>query len=768
MAEAFNPDIGMDIGRTNLGNISPATMSLGSVGSGLGRAISQAFGGGSGGGEGKPTEAELTRRFLSAATDRINRVASSDLSDSEKRTRIAVTAAEAIALNPTLREGITGYINDIYGIESIPDAVKSPQQLMIDEFKNAEGNTDIVNSITFQSMNRETGEIDQNKFNNLVLDRIKWEADVNTQKADTEALQGVSQAQAKLNFFGAPEQGIKGEADKWQALFERDAAQFFGGSILAKYAVTAGGQIDTIEDANRAVMTLEQRKAEQKATLMESLRKTSLDLTDKELEKEVELLLSPYDKRIAFLKQPAELLTKISADMKVVNELLKTSGDIRGEQLNSIIDSIGEKALGITGLSNVPEVRAMIGADFATLGEFKAAFLDYVATRKETPNQTILNSSSAKSGLRYSTFTSPVTQLDPDGNPVVAPTGTLNPEQQKLYNQMTDQDRQEKVNSFTATVVGWSQMTPEIIDAALPDVDFSLRMIQEQDQKKLSSGQLKYMFSDNFFKMLGGVETNTPKNADMIYSVADSALVDQFSRNFMDLDNQLRIAGIPFGLVIKDNKVSLNVTEATLKQSPEARKLIADVGSKDPDKIMEYLSRNRFGKALIGQSAVDMVEFTQSLDNINYIIARTISLDPAQQQRFPKLVGAFKSQVAEYNNRTLKSAAEVAGAPAVAALGMPEQYRQYIPTFIEYNAILDKIASGQATPEDMSRRDVLFGELPPELSDTENPVYMKAKQDVYESTKTSGLTSEGTVPQADTGRFSPGKVIRWKDIVGGR
>lgn len=700
MAEAFAPEIGMDIGSSNVRTTTGVSIDLSGAGSALGKMFSKP--------EVKMTEAEIKRQRLMPLQESWKRIDESDLPVSQKKVMKSVVSSQFIGANIDLSSDVTAALNATEGIESPAEGMMSPAQLMIKDFEADDANKDIVGSFKLQALN-DDGTFDDAKYSNLVLGEMQRTYESKRLKKATEDLMSADKVQSEASFFGVPGQEKPSISDQWATLSQQDADQYFNAEIATKFVVNLEGAIDLPEAAAQAAGLLEQRKAEQKQIMMEALRKTGLDLTDPKVEKELAVILSPYDRKIALLKQPAEDLKVLAADLKNMSDALKARQDISAARGADILNSVIESATGLQGVGYMPEVKAAFGTKLTLDGRVDEALTQFVVKNGQTPAQAIVTSPQALLGLKYSDVTRPYTTLGPDGTPVQSQPGDVSPDVDARIAAMSETDRVKTINAAVATMASASSLSPEQLEFALPTIHDGLVIMQKTEQK-LDTGQLKYMFGRDFFKLVENTAAKRPDVAPAFAANADVAIVDQIGRNVADIRRSLEaveeaVGFKVFKLVVNKGNLEITIDPEAIKKNQKLRSIIADVGSEDATKVIKAFESRGFVGAMLGTKGTSPVSISTSLDNINYLTANILTLDPQLQQLFPKSLTKLKAEMEEFNTLNYRGmVAEEITTKFAATKALPQDLSSN-PDALIVGEVAGKIKAQTATEQDLLRSD---------------------------------------------------------------
>lgn len=711
MAEAFSPEIGMDIGASNVRTTSGVSVDLSGVGSTIGKMFSKP--------EVKVTEAEIKRQRLQPLQETWSRIDSSDLPDSRKKILKSEASRQFIGANIDLSSEVTSALKSTEGVETPAEGVITAQEFVIKDFERDDNNKDIVGLLKIQSLN-DDGTLNTEMYNNKIYQEIQKKYELSVLKKETEERLTGSKQAAKISFFGIPEQGIVGEADKWAEFAKNDAEQFFNKDIATKFVVNADKFIDSPEAAAEAVGILEKRRDVIKNDIISSIRKTSIDLSDKEVEAEINAIMSPYDLKIAFLKQPAADLKRLTEDFKSINEIIKTRQDISSAQGSDIANSVLEKATGIKGVGYIPSVQQALGNYLLTDGTVTQSITEYIIKNKQTPLQAIGNSPQALSGLSYTSVMRPSTVLTDDGTPQQTQPGEVTPETENRLSQMPVEDRKKTIDAAVATMATYPSLTPDQLEYALPSINDSLVLMQKSEQK-MDNGQLKYMFRPEFFKMVEDVAVKRPDAVPSFAATADNAILDQLDRNISDMRRSLEAveesAGSKiFKMVVSNGRLTIIIDPDAINKSQELRAIIAEVGSNDAMKVIESVESRGFSGALLGFRAANPTLVRTSLDNVNYLSANVLTLSPELQKVFPKSLGKIKNEMSEFNTidyQKLSQRETLTKFKATEALTQqPEMLGRNInqdmsnnPDALTVGEVAGKIREQTATEEDLLRSD---------------------------------------------------------------
>lgn len=775
MAEAFSPQIGIDIGASNVRPSSPISVDMSGIGRSLAAAFSQPE-------PAKLTEAEYKRVAMEPFSEALKRIKESNLSPTQKKTRVALMAGAFVDENPTLSSDVKSVLALNYGIENVEEALKSPMQLMLDDFKADEKNKERVSVFFIDSLN-DDGTQDEAKFNGLILDYINRENRLNILLADTKEDLAGDRELAKVNFFGSPERKVKGRSDELAEAMRQDAESYYNVEIAQKFIFSSKGTIDTPAAAQEAVAMLEKRKMEMEARILEDLRQTSLDLTSEEVKKEIEVILSPYTQKIAFLKQPAEVLNKTVADLETIQKGLQAQRNASTAQGLDIINQVLENATGIPGLGYQEEAQKVFVNTILTEGGGNNAIIEYTGKNKKTPIQAIVTSPQFTKGLTYSALSAPYTTLDSEGNPSVAAPGFVTPETEQRISGMTEEQKRATVDAGIATIVSGPTLNPAQYDASLPTLSDTLLIMQGEGQVKLEPGQLKYMFSSNFFDTVKDLSVKAPDLAVPFVATADNAIVDQMDKNLADMRRNLNVVGDYFNLVIEKGVLTLKVDQAVVDQDPQLRAILKEVGTTDVKTILEAFSRSGPVAAILSQSSVNIPKVFESLDNFNYLTANILTLPPELQQGFQKSLGKAKAEILEFNRKPLRTAAVVEGAPTVTALQLSETSQNALPVLTEYYTLMREMDSNppaERLTQITTRLEALKESLPyktkvdsgtiPDRNPFELAIPLKEEnllkklvEDRESSQRVTGRVPEQ--PVLPNQNPAAARRIRWTDIV---
>ena len=691
MANAFAPDIGMDIGGSNYSGRGVVDYS------GVAESFANMFN--------KPkvtqTEASLKRERMVPYADSITKIQESDIPDSRKRILISQVSGSFVSQNPDLSTEVKSVLG-LYGIEDVTSGSKPDAYNAIDSWAKLDANKTLDASLRLKATDPNTGVMDETKYYASAAEFLTLDARL---EANTKITK-VNESEGKAIWDGSTD--TAGSYQSFYNLAQKDAAQRFDAATIVKGTLMIGsnaqGPLDpntlTAEVTIPVITNLTQAMEKQGNAMDRIAIQNHIDISSQEYVAQRKAALSGYQEKIDFLSTNQNNLKALAEASKNIENILTSKYNMETTRAKQALSDYFTVVLGpVMGRSmvNNPDAMLVFWQDYTTLNAEKiAGIADSIAKGGVPVGNMVSASPSNAGGNTFASLSVPQTVLDPNGNPTTIPPGQVTPDTKTRLDGFSTQEKKTIVDTGFAVVKNNAAITsPEAMNHALASVSdmFDLAMISD---KPLSSGQVTNMFSTDMQSLIKKVNTSTDDATRAAFNAkVDSASQDQLQKNWMNLSSQVgvidkAVGGKVFNMSVENGKYTLAINSATVAANPELRKIIRENNVKTPDDLIKAFATNSLYKSMFGEGVVDITKLNESVNNINNITSSIMSLPPELHQAYQATLGYSGRQMTEFNTVATPTKIEAVSAVTTSENAIPENMKKFAPLFDQYFALEDQ------------------------------------------------------------------------------
>lgn len=689
MANAFAPDIGMDIGGSNYSGRGVVDYS------GVAESFANMFD--------RPkvtqTEASLKRERMIPFNEQMTKIDNSELSDAEKITRKNLYATAFVNANTDLSSEVKNY----FGImEEIQKSSKNPAYAAADEWASLEDNKTIAIGLKVAATDPNSGYLDEEKYYSSLFPLISNDAELayNTKEVKRSKDEGEA-------VWNSPA-GTEGSYATLYNLFQKDAEQRYNDKMLSSGLLTIGnaakGPIDpaqlSVEVVIPIVEDLRQAKDKQGYAMDQVAMANKIDISSEKYKAEKESALSGFTQKINFLETNSKNIAKFAETVGKIKQTLSDKYQIDGIKADRLIEA---QFIGVFGSQFGPAaarsqvVKDTLMMNFVNMSdEALTKLADSMAKGKKSLETTIASSVANQEGYTYSSLSTPQTVLDSAGNPTLATPGIITEKEKQELSTYTSENKKNNVDTAFAVRENVSTITtPEMLDHALAS-EFKMQNILQNDTKPLNPSQTKKFFSTDTLNLIRKVNELGDDNLKTSFNQKlDATSTDQLSKQWTELVAQVdavneAIGAKAFTAVVENNQFKFIIDPTTAATNAELRKVIRENNVKTADDLFKAFSKVTLTGSLKGASVVDPSKVTASLESINHITTTVMTLPPELQQFYQKTLSYSSRQMAEFNAKPVVTKFDATVSSSLAEGSIPENLKKYQPLFDQYFALEDQ------------------------------------------------------------------------------
>ena len=768
MAQAFAPEIGMDIGASNVTAKSGVSVDFSSVGRILGSVFEPPA---------APSEGSLKRIALDEVGETFY-----TLRQVQSPVEKAVRGAEAIAR-----------FKSVYGeysteIDNMATSIlgKTWEDYTPDSLLNKSTSAFLETDVgRFAQQSAVTEAMKDGGFDYKVYDSAirKAETDYFAKRAAVDQMKTNKElrgAQFDQQFYGTPvvndQTGVTEYKGGYLDVLEKDVSNIVAEVTTDQKIVNVFSNPSPQALAEVTTALASRREVAKREALNDALELGG-DISQEELKAAVEAKLAPIDNIIAIVGQGQKITETISGYYKTHAEAIANMNNLQKQQINAGI------------------IKLLIDSGVAPT-DSTIDYLGQVLLSQTPPDKLLEISKSIPGMLKNPVMNGTVLLGVPSATSTVNPDGTVvetvtpgteetKAELAKLTPvQLTDMV--SMAGSFHQSA-NWKKATPDALPK-LMNTSIGAMVKASEGAEPLSAGALiKFTGGTGMYEMAAAFASSPDGQARLLPNM-DGFLTDQWRKNtsVLAILNQATTGGTSsyFLHSIENGKYTLKVNPEALRTSPELQKAVQKSGgSNDGWVVLETAYKEGFLNSMFGGKQVNLDKIRDSAKALEAINAGMSKLGNIRQG-FTKTNNEITTSMQSLSTFTPPTAVEAGASLTRAEENIPANLKQYEPKMTEYFAIKDQIDAGNTSPQLQRRLEAIAKDLPSILTQpTENKVmqnyrtFVEAKRVAGEvSTRTETptpaapsmeMTGTTAAPaQPENPAITP-RRIRWTDIVQG-
>ncbi len=767
MAQAFAPDIGMDIGASNVTAKSGVSVDFSSIGRILGSAFEPPA---------PPSEGSLKR----AALDQVGEVLY-PIRQIQNLVERAVRGAEALARLKTVYGEYGSEIDNMAsGILGKTWEDYSPEAL------TTRSTTEFLKTDTgiFAQQSAVVEASQDNGFDYKVYESSikKSETDYYSKRATVDQLKINKETRGALfdqQFFGSPvvnDNGVTTYKGGYLDVIEKDVSDIVSEATTDQKIINVFSN-PTPQTLAEVTAALTSRRETAKRIALNDVLELGGNVSQEDVKAAIEAKLAPLDNIIAIVGQCQKITETISGYYKTHAEAMANMNNLQKQQIN-------------TGI-----IKLLINAGVAPT-DSTIDYLGQVLLSQTPPDKLLDISKSIPGMLKNPVMNGTVllgvpsvnTTVNPDGSVVETVTPGTDETKAELAKLSPVQisDMVSMAGSFHDSK-NWKKATPDALPS-LFNMSIGSMAKASESAEPLSSGALIGFTKGTGMYEMAASFASTPDGQSRLLPNMDGFVTDQWRKhtNVLAILNPATTGGTSsyFLHSIENGKYTLKVNPEALRTSPELQKAVQKSGgSNDGWFVLETAYKEGFLNSMFGGKQVNLDKIRDSARALEAINAGMSKLGNVRQG-FTKTNNEITTSMQSLSNYIPPTALESGASLTRAEEKIPANMRQYEPKMTEYFTVKNQIDAGNSSPQLQKKLEAISKDLPSVLTQPTENVLMKNYRSFIEAKRVAGevstitetptaatpaTTMTGTTmgpTQTENPAITP-RRIRWTDIVQG-
>lgn len=683
MAEAFAPSVGMDIGASNVRPSSEPSVDFSSVG----RAIGSMFE--------KPTvtQADKENSIMALYAEDLKPLQSLE-NKREFDIRVASLSSAYAARYPgmaakfnTAGEVITGN----------PDPLAGTPARVQQQTVNAHLETDRGRALTptWLSASMENGQLNQSKFDSLVLSDATFAAQKKVQLEAITTDKTMDDTTRDNRIYGNldtedPTKSVVGYFPANAQKISEEVQLRMNKGILKTFQDNP--MLLTPELAQEEMANVDSMIAEWKGVMTAELATIpGMDMSSERVNKTMEAALQPLKSYKELLNKGPEYLKALAETTKNMVTVVENKSKLGTEALYDKMGPALAAANLDPALRFLPEVKKKWIEDTLLSENFTSINASSILSTGKPLSSNLARDPVIKSGMTFNDFTQNPADISNGEASSEPPSlangyGVFTPQEVEASNNPEPKAAEVTRESAFALLAGHREL---LKPGAFNEfgAPISITMLQAMKEDKVLPNEVKTkFFGPDMMNLMDGLVSTDPNSAQAMGVRLNGLMVNQIQRETMTVQEVLTAfakktrtqgLGSMFKIEIKNNTPVYSLNEQALAEHAEFRDIVTKAGSRDPLTIMRSVNDSGLFNeksaidAMFGEAYVDVDKFTKAMQGVATIATL--------QNKYPESVKPLIQQSKEFLERdvfafsryTPKSKAEVTGMEKTAVNTLP-------------------------------------------------------------------------------------------------
>lgn len=286
----------------------------------------------------------------------------------------------------------------------------------------------------------------------------------------------------------------------------------------------------------------------------------------------------------------------------------------------------------------------------------------------------------------------------------------------KLVTSMPKEQQKEAVKFAGTWHANWKSVVPEDVPKLL-DSTISGMIAAGQEASPINSGALStFTGGTGMFEMASAV-SGTPDGSARLIPNMDGFLTDQATKNFNNINllNNLTSKGGNSWFIhtLENGKYTLKVNPAAYQDDVRLQQLVKEAGGSTDGKVIlsTKLSANLI-KTMIGETQIDPTKILDSMKSLELISTGINKMSPDSRKALTNLNVTLETNIKSLSQYTPKSSSEKTLAVASAKGEFPSEWLKYEPLMSEYIMVQNEIKAGNTDPNLNARLTAIASQMP--------------------------------------------------------
>jgi len=716
----FAPEIGMDIGASNVRPQSGPSVDFSAVGRFMGSIFDQ-------GSDKTPTEASLKKAALDPIIADGNRI--SQVEDTmQKKVLMDVWFTRAMSsAGANYRTDIEAIYKDYTGIES--PSVNTEMALrstVVTDFASSDEGKAVLPYLMNEAKD-ETGNVNQTRLETLLFDEATTVASDKAYKQRVKDDLETGKSNLEQSFYGRYTPDGKRQGGMLQGYlttFNQDVLRLTSSATvtsLMKDLKGNGNNVDyNTEGLLRTVAEIEQSRDALLADTKQEMTSFGYNLADEGIKASLDSLAINHNILINTLRTKPNFILNMQKALEEKEKLVKSAGSLRAEQAQFDANTIMIENFG--PMSQIPEVREQLSIKIVGAIDPKL-FPTTAETLVEGVNKRPLSLFATPTMFGGVGYVTPKSKQEGEQTPdteTPAPSVPWNETAVQNFSTYTPEQVAATVETGGYIMKATATLDPTDVRESVNTVSASLLSgFANRTAKYLEPAQMKNFVNDDMVAYLGKVEKDAPDLMPNLLEQADAFMESEVSKNIEPLATMIKnISGqnnsiFDFNFDPQARVLTATVSDRAYAQLAWVRAAVDMSGSRDAVKVMEAASKS--GNPIPFRGAADLKEFSNNMDNITYVLATINKLPATQQKKFVKTVKTIQSSLVSLSQTQPIPATVFLGEAAGAASKLPKVVQDNLPTLREIFTLQDSLSNAKTLEEEraiLSKIDSLKETVP--------------------------------------------------------
>lgn len=763
MAE-FAPEVGMDIGASNVRPQSGPSVDFSAVGKFVGSIFDQ-------GSDKTPTESSLKKAALDPIIADGSRIAQVE-DPMQKKVLMDIWFTRAMAsAGSNYRTDIEAIYKDYTGIESpsVNSEVAIRSSIVSDFASTDEGKA--VIPFLINEAKDETGNVNQAYLEALMFDEATTVASrkATNERVKTDLETGkTTQNTAFYGTFTPSGQRQGGLVQGYLTDFNKDVQRLTSSTsvnaLMQDLQQNKENPEYNAEALLRTVAEIEQSRDTLMAKVTQEMVAFGFDMSDAGVKASLEGLSNNHNILINTLKTKPTFIVNLAKTLEEKAKLVEKSNTLFSTQAEYKSNTELVKRFGPIAL--VPEFKeGLVLRGIAVIPDVDIQ--NYIKDQVVGGDKSFVPFFDTPTFLGGSGFVTPrIPQEGGQSSAVETPAPSV----------PWDEGALKQFSSYTPEQVEATVKSAGYIMKATPTLD--KRDIREsvdtqsaaflagfanRTAKYLTPDQMVGFVNDDMVAYFGRVGADAPDLLPNLLEQADAFMESEVSKNIEPLATMVKnISGqnnsiFDFNFDPQARVLTATVSDRAYAQLTWVKAAVDMSGSRDSVKVMEAASKS--GNAIPFRGAADLKEFRDNMSNITYILATINKLPPDQQKKFTKTVNTIESSLASMSKTQPIPATTLLGEAGVAAGKLPKVVQDNLPTLREIFSLQDSLSNVDNMEEEraiLSKIETLKESVPQEA--------LNLSANDITNIKINTRKTESSERTSELNRKQP-RRIKWSEVV---
>jgi len=295
-------------------------------------------------------------------------------------------------------------------------------------------------------------------------------------------------------------------------------------------------------------------------------------------------------------------------------------------------------------------------------------------------------------------------------------TSPYSEEDLKTVTSMPKQQQMDAVKFAGTWHSNWNSVVPADVPKLL-DSSISGMIAAGQEVAPINSGALSaFTGKTGMFEMASAI-SGTPDGTARLLPNMDGFLTDQATKNFNNinlLNNLTSKNGNSWFLhSLENGKYTIKVNPAAYQEDVKLQQLVKEAGGSTDGRVIltNRLASNTL-KTMIGETQIDPTKILDSMKSLELISSGLNKMSPASRKALGNLNVTLETNIKSLSAFTPKSQSEKVLGVASAKGDFPAEWLKYEPLMAEYIMVQNEMKAGNKDPNLNARLTAIAAQMP--------------------------------------------------------